>query len=115
MSQRGARAYFPEESLSEFVNITCLFEKLIETVNYNIRNGVATERGLARRVGISQPHMHNLLKGARGMTPETADRLLASLGLSVADLVAAPDPVEPTRKPPAIVYFLDDDVDAASR
>ena len=37
-------------------------------------------------LGISQPQMHNVLKGARTLRPELADRLVAMLEISVADL-----------------------------
>ena len=53
-----------------------------------IRNGVATERGLALRSGTSQPYLHNVLKGVRHMTPALADRLMREFNMTVADLVA---------------------------
>jgi transcriptional regulator with XRE-family HTH domain len=46
-----------------------------------------TERGLARRAGISQPHLHNVLKGKRFFSLQTADLVLHELGLSVVDLI----------------------------
>lgn len=52
-----------------------------------IRNGHWTERSLARRLRISQAHIHNVLKGARGLTPELADALLAVLGTSLEEVV----------------------------
>ena len=52
-------------------------------------NGDFTERGLARILGVSQPQMHNVLKGARKLTPELADRLLARLGIDLLDLLEA--------------------------
>lgn len=58
-----------------------------DQVRSRVRNGQITERGLALRVGISQPYLHNVLKGVRQMTPELADRLLRELNLTVADLV----------------------------
>jgi transcriptional regulator with XRE-family HTH domain len=65
-----------------------------------VRNGELTERGLARRIGISQAHMHNVLKGVRILTPEVADLILRELRMSVEDLVARFP--APPRKPPAI-------------
>ncbi len=53
-----------------------------------VRNGVATERGLAMRAGTSQPYLHNVLKGVRHMTPALADRLMLELNMTVADLLA---------------------------
>ena len=47
------------------IGFEILRNRLIENIRYRIRNGELTERGLARRTGISQPHLHNLLKGVR--------------------------------------------------
>ena len=63
-----------------------LSRRLIERVRLLIRNGEATERGLARQIGISQPHLHNVLKGVREMTPQVADLLLKGLGISVLEM-----------------------------
>lgn len=60
---------------------------LREEIRTRIRNGDLTERALARRVGLSQTHIHNVMKGAREMTPEVADVLLGELGISLTDLV----------------------------
>lgn len=54
-----------------------------------IRNGEFTERGLARILGVSQPQLHNVLKGARPLKPEFADCLLRYFKIGVLDLVEA--------------------------
>jgi transcriptional regulator with XRE-family HTH domain len=64
-----------------------------------VRNGELTERGLARRIGISQAHMHNVLKGVRILTPEVADLILLEIQMSASDLMEYA-PLAP-RKPPA--------------
>src|SRR5687767_3214666 len=64
-----------------------LRDALLECVRSRVRNGQLTERGLARLTGISQPHMHNVLKGIRTMSPEVGDRILYHLRLSALDLV----------------------------
>lgn len=74
----------PDRSLS----FALLQRRLLEQVRQRLCNGEFTERRLARLTGISQPHMHNVLKGARALTPEVADLLLAGLGLSALDLIA---------------------------
>lgn len=61
--------------------------RLIQFVNARIQNGEFTERGLARVVGVSQPQIHNVLKGARTLKPDLADRLLGKLGIDVTDLL----------------------------
>lgn len=64
-----------------------LREALLNMLRIRVRNGELTERSLARLVGISQPHMHNVLKGVRTLSPEMLDRFLYQLRLSVLDLV----------------------------
>lgn len=64
-----------------------LQERLVQALRLRLRNGELTERSLARLTGISQPHVHNVLKGARILSPEIADIILKSLGLSIFDLI----------------------------
>jgi hypothetical protein len=61
--------------------------KLLAYVRSQIRNGELTERGFARRIGISQPHVHNVLKGVRNFSPEILDLALKYFHLSLLDLV----------------------------
>jgi hypothetical protein len=63
-----------------------LNSQLLETVRQRVRNGDLTERGLARLTGVSQPHIHNVLKGARILTNSLADAILFQLKMSVGDL-----------------------------
>ena len=67
-----------------------LHARLIRMVQVRIRNGDITERGFARLTGISQPHIHHVLKGVRALSPEMSDRVLKGLGLTVLDLVDGP-------------------------
>jgi plasmid maintenance system antidote protein VapI len=59
---------------------------LLEITRRRIHNGDFSERSLARFLGISQSHAHNVLKGVRHMTPELFDTMLKRLGLDVLDL-----------------------------
>jgi len=68
-------------------NFSGLQQHLLDQVRQRIRNGELTERSLARLTGISQPHVHNVLKGVRALSPELADVILASLRLSPLDLI----------------------------
>jgi len=52
-----------------------------------IHNGQLTERGLSRKIGVSQPHIHNVLRGKRLFSTETADLILRDLNLDVWDLL----------------------------
>lgn len=63
--------------------------RLLMYVVRRIRNGEFTERGLARILGVSQPQLHNVLKGARPLKPEFADCLLQHFKIGVLDLVGA--------------------------
>jgi hypothetical protein len=55
--------------------------KLLAYVRNEIRNGEITERRLARVVGISQPHAHNVLKGVRTLSPQVFDLVLKYLAI----------------------------------
>lgn len=63
--------------------------RLIALVNFRIRNGEFTERGLSRILNISQPQMHNVLKGRRRLQWELADSLLRKLDITIVDLLSA--------------------------
>jgi plasmid maintenance system antidote protein VapI len=52
-----------------------------------VRSGDATERGLARLTGVSQPHMHNVLKGKRLLSVEMADQVVGQLHLDLLDFI----------------------------
>jgi len=67
-------------------------QRLIRNLVIRVRNGEITERGLARRTGISQPHIHNVLKGKRFFSWEAADAVLLELGLTIEDLVDDEEP-----------------------
>lgn len=61
--------------------------QLLARVRELVRNGSITERRLARLSGISQPHIHNVLKGARTLSAESADRLMQCLQIELKDLI----------------------------
>ncbi|HMF78406.1 MAG TPA: hypothetical protein VK604_22295 [Bryobacteraceae bacterium] len=64
------------------------FQKMLVTsLRGRVRNGEFTERGLAKAVGISQPHVHNILKGVRILSPDIGDQILQKLNLSLFDLL----------------------------
>src|SRR5690606_21302837 len=63
-----------------------LFSVLLGHVRNQIRRGELSERGLARLIGYSQPHVHNVLAGVRHMNARFADDLLGGLGLTLQDL-----------------------------
>lgn len=61
--------------------------RLLEYLKFRVRNGELTERGLARMIGVSQPHIHNVLKGVRTLSPEVGDQILVHLRISLIDFV----------------------------
>ena len=65
--------------------------RCITLLRTRIRNGELTERGLARLVGISQPHVHNVLCGKKTFSLEATDQIMLKLRLGIFDLV---DPAE---------------------
>lgn len=68
-----------------------LQEQLLLDLRLRVRRGETTERQLARTTGVSQPHIHNILKGFRDLTPTTADRILRALNVSILDLIDTAD------------------------
>ncbi|MBI2680802.1 MAG: hypothetical protein HYX25_07335 [Candidatus Solibacter usitatus] len=60
--------------------------RLVTILQERVRCGEVTERGLARQTGISQPHIHHVLKGAKALSPRSADRILRHLGITIFDL-----------------------------
>lgn len=62
--------------------------KLLAYVVERIHNGELTERGFARLLGISQPHVHNVLKGVRNLSPEIFDSILKYFNMSLLDLAS---------------------------
>jgi len=63
--------------------------RLIAHIQQRVQRGELTERGLARHTGISQPHLHNVLKGVRVLSPRMADLLLHHLRITLLDLLDA--------------------------
>jgi plasmid maintenance system antidote protein VapI len=66
-----------------------LESRLVSMLRDKIRSGELTERGSARLTGLSQPHVHNVLKGKRSLSMDAADSILVAMHLDVADLFRA--------------------------
>lgn len=81
------------------VHIEGLHRRLIEIARQRVRAGQITESGLARLCGLSQPHMHNVLKNIRTLSTNSADRLMQALDLSV----------------PGLLWRIPEDIDAGVR
>ncbi len=72
--------------------------RLIARIRHLIRNGESTERRMGKLVGISQPHIHHVLKGARNLTPPVFDLLLRQLGIAILDLYTGEELKEHLRR-----------------
>jgi transcriptional regulator with XRE-family HTH domain len=70
-----------------------LQRRLVEHLRHRVQSGEITERSLARIAGISQPHLHNVLKGKRILSIEMADEILKNLDITILDLLD-PDRLE---------------------
>ena len=68
-----------------------LRERLVGHLRDRVRSGELTERGLARISGVSQPHIHNVLKGKRVLSVEMSDEVLRQLHMDLLDLVKPED------------------------
>ncbi len=68
------------------------YATLLRRINKQIRSGAVSERRLARLTGYSQPHVHNVLRGIRGLQPDLADRFMEVLGLTLRDLSPSEEP-----------------------
>lgn len=64
-----------------------LQQRFVALLRKRVRNGELTERGLARMVGVSQPHMHNVLHGKRSFSLATTDDMMRQLRVDVLDLI----------------------------
>jgi transcriptional regulator with XRE-family HTH domain len=75
-----------------------LQSRLVQLLLRRVRNGELSERGLARLTGVSQPHIHNVLKGKRFFSLEKSDHILRELDLDLFDLVQPEDLVSWPRR-----------------
>ena len=73
------------------MNFREMHERFVRNLRDRVRSGELTERGLARMTGVSQPHIHNVLKGKRVLSTDTADEILRQLRLDLLDLMRPED------------------------
>jgi hypothetical protein len=69
--------------------ITGFCGRVIQMALLRVHSGMISERALARRAGISQPHLHNALKGIRTLSPEATDRLMRALNVTIPQILWA--------------------------
>jgi hypothetical protein len=64
-----------------------LQDRLAANLRDRVRGGEVTERGLARLTRVSQPHIHNVLKGKKLLSTNLADQVMQHLRMDILDLV----------------------------
>src|SRR5579872_1518322 len=64
-----------------------LHSRLVALVTHKLRSGEVTERGLARLTGVSQPHLHNVVKGVRLFSAQMADKVMEGLHVDLLTLL----------------------------
>ena len=64
-----------------------LVARVVEVSRAEVRSGRISERSLAQRAGLSQPHLNNSLHGVRTLSPRAAGQLMKALGITVPDLI----------------------------
>lgn len=69
------------------LNFEDLSLRLIANIRLRINRGDYTERALARALRISQPHLHNVLKGARKLHVQFASALMIKFSITILDLI----------------------------
>jgi transcriptional regulator with XRE-family HTH domain len=79
------------------MNFAAAQRRLLENLRAMVGQGSTTESALAERLGYSQPQVHNVLKGERGLTPEFADAALRAFDMQLEDLL--PERRHPARHP----------------
>ncbi len=67
-----------------------LLQGVVRAIAAKMREAGMSERRLASIAGISQPHIHNVLKGRRILSPSAADQILRCLDLDLAALGGGP-------------------------
>jgi hypothetical protein len=69
------------------INFQGLQSRLVIHLRQRVRSGEISERSLARVTGLSQPHLHNVLKGKRFLSFEKIDQILHQLHLDLLDFI----------------------------
>jgi len=81
------------------VNVAVTFEELrrlaLQAIRLRVANGYFSERQLARLARLSQPQVHNVLKGKRAASFRTIDRLCAAAAVDIAEIARSGRSSEP--------------------
>ncbi|MDR3703771.1 MAG: XRE family transcriptional regulator [Candidatus Sulfopaludibacter sp.] len=80
------------------MNFAELHRRLVDHLRERVRSGEITERSLGRTISVSQPHIHNVLKGKRTFSTAMADVILRHLELDLVDLIRPDELLEWRRR-----------------
>jgi len=69
------------------MNFSDVVGLLLDELRRRVSSGEITERRLAMLAGLSQPHLHHVLKGKRQLSLGKADQILQRLEVDLADLI----------------------------
>lgn len=69
------------------INFSEIPRRFVIHLRERVHSGELTERGLALITGVSQPHIHNVLKGTRNFSVEMPGAILYHLNLDLIDLI----------------------------
>ena len=75
-----------------------LYQRFLEYLRDRVHSGELTERGLARLTGVSQPHIHHVLKGKRVLSVQKVDTILRHLNVDLVDLLEPEDLIRPRKQ-----------------
>lgn len=87
--------------------------KLVTYILERVPIGDINERALARRIGISQPHAHNVRKGVRTLSPQIADFFLNAFHLPLPALASFCE-IEKHLRQPTLDHAAEDDFASGS-
>jgi len=76
--------------MADVLLLSELVEAVLAHIRRRVNNGEWTERGLAVRLGVSQPHLHNVLKGERSASVGLMDLLISRLSIDLLALCGVP-------------------------
>src|SRR5579871_2532952 len=68
------------------MNFRSLQQSLLNYLRARVSSGDISERSLAHLSGLSQPHLHHVLKGARFLSLEMADQIIQRLQIDLLEL-----------------------------
>ena len=83
-----------EQTVVDFLELE---RRLVNHMRELVRCGEWTERRLALLTGLSQPHIHNVLKGRRSLSRDSGDVILHALHLDLRDLLDPAEDDDPAR------------------